>query len=387
MSFRQLGRINYPGLDNYTIKGTGLDTGQLYWENAIKEAMNSRQSVGVIYGGAVTFVSAMTVKIAKGFCLFSNNQVVAWDDQNVTLTAANATNPRYDRIELAYSLGNNTADVDNDLNPVTLDKIHVATASALVGTAAGSPTAPVRTAGRLSLALIHVAALQVVLSAPDISQTLDTAFDASYLILSDAPYGIRYNATLGILQVTSDGATWSALLGTIPDDIVTTVKILNLNVTAAKLAADAVTTAKMLDANVTFAKLAASNTFVTASSGSFSSVAPSSVAVTNFSQAITCVAGSFVKIEFLPVAGGASPHFSNSSGTYVVELWRDTGSGAAQINAVNIAPGAVASVFPPGAFSFEDLSPAVGVNTYSIKVSSAGTVQFFDSKMRVTEKK
>jgi hypothetical protein len=40
-------------------------------------------------------------------------------------------------------------------------------------------------------------------------------------------------------------------------DSVTTVKILDANVTAAKLASDSVTTAKILDANVTFAKLAA----------------------------------------------------------------------------------------------------------------------------------
>ena len=60
-----------------------------------------------------------------------------------------------------------------------------------------------------------------------------------------------------------DGATaWNSLAygtiaGTLVDDSVTTSKILDANVTEAKLAANAVTTNKILDANVTAAKLAA----------------------------------------------------------------------------------------------------------------------------------
>jgi hypothetical protein len=59
-----------------------------------------------------------------------------------------------------------------------------------------------------------------------------------------------------------DGATaWNSLAygsiaGTLVDDSVTTSKILDANVTEAKLAANAVTTNKILDANVTAAKLA-----------------------------------------------------------------------------------------------------------------------------------
>ena len=59
-----------------------------------------------------------------------------------------------------------------------------------------------------------------------------------------------------------DGATaWNSLaygsiVGTLVDDSVTTSKILDANVTEAKLAANAVTTNKILDANVTTAKLA-----------------------------------------------------------------------------------------------------------------------------------
>jgi hypothetical protein len=211
MSINQLGRINFANLDNYTIHGSGLDLGEQYWENAVKELIGSRQAVGLIYGGAVTVVSALTVNIAKGLVLFNNGQLVAFDSQNVTLSAANGSNPRYDRIELAYSLANNTAGVDNDNNPVTLDKIHVGTAAALAGTPAGSPVAPTRTSGKLSLALIHVAANQVTLTSPDIDQTEDSARDISYTLLADSPYGIRFNRRLNVIQYTSDGTTWGVI--------------------------------------------------------------------------------------------------------------------------------------------------------------------------------
>ena len=49
---------------------------------------------------------------------------------------------------------------------------------------------------------------------------------------------------------------YGSITGTLADDSVTTSKILNANVTAAKLASDAVTTAKILDSNVTTAKIA-----------------------------------------------------------------------------------------------------------------------------------
>jgi hypothetical protein len=49
---------------------------------------------------------------------------------------------------------------------------------------------------------------------------------------------------------------YGSIAGTLVDDSVTTSKILNANVTEAKLAANAVTTVKILDANITDAKLA-----------------------------------------------------------------------------------------------------------------------------------
>ncbi len=208
MAINQLGRVNLVALDNYAIPGAYLDLIEQYQENAFKEIVKSNQSTGVIYGGAVSVVAGLTVKVAKGFALFSTGQIVTWDDQNVILTAANAVNPRYDRIEIALTLADNTADVNFVGDAVVVDKIHVATASAHAGVAAGSPAAPARTALSLSMAIVHVAALQVTILVGDIDQTEDSAFDLSYRVLGASPYGIRYNTRIGVLQLTADGTNW-----------------------------------------------------------------------------------------------------------------------------------------------------------------------------------
>ena len=69
----------------------------------------------------------------------------------------------------------------------------------------------------------------------------------------------------GVLTIEADAITTAKILNAnittakIADDAVTTAKILNANVTNAKIADDAITTAKILNANVTTAKIADAN--------------------------------------------------------------------------------------------------------------------------------
>ena len=66
-----------------------------------------------------------------------------------------------------------------------------------------------------------------------------------------ATVGTLTDGDKGDITVATSGTAWS-----IDADAVVTAKILDANVTAAKLASDAVTTVKILDANVTTAKIA-----------------------------------------------------------------------------------------------------------------------------------
>lgn len=96
-----------------------------------------------------------------------------------------------------------------------------------------------------------------------LSQFLDAAFPAGANAATDQV--LKYdgaNVVWGAAPIPDNSVTSAKIVdGTIvtadlADNSVTTAKIVDANVTAGKIAADAVTTAKILDANVTTAKIA-----------------------------------------------------------------------------------------------------------------------------------
>jgi hypothetical protein len=84
---------------------------------------------------------------------------------------------------------------------------------------------------------------------------------AANTILAEGELGLETDTTF--YKIGTGSTAWTSLAygsiqGSLASNAVTTAKILDANVTAAKLASDAVTTAKILDANVTTAKIASS---------------------------------------------------------------------------------------------------------------------------------
>jgi hypothetical protein len=84
---------------------------------------------------------------------------------------------------------------------------------------------------------------------------------AANTILAEGELGLETDTTF--YKIGTGSTAWTSLAygsiqGALASNAVTTAKILDANVTAAKLASDAVTTAKILDANVTAAKIASS---------------------------------------------------------------------------------------------------------------------------------
>ena len=82
---------------------------------------------------------------------------------------------------------------------------------------------------------------------------------AANTILAAGELGLETDTTF--YKIGTGSTAWTSLAygsiqGALAANAVTTAKILDANVTAAKIASDAVTTAKILDANVTAAKLA-----------------------------------------------------------------------------------------------------------------------------------
>lgn len=202
-----LGKLNFGSLARYLIKAADLNTWQTYIEDNLKELIIGNRSYGVIYGCEVSVVSGLTVQISAGLVLFSNNVLVAVAAQQITLDAADVSNPRLDRIELAYTLENGTSVTNIDGNSVVLDKIHTATIQKNAGTPAGSPSAPGLTAGRLSLAVVTVGTGVTNLNSGNISSTEDTYRSLSYFRFGPAgtqKFGFRN----GRMEVTEDGSNW-----------------------------------------------------------------------------------------------------------------------------------------------------------------------------------
>jgi len=84
---------------------------------------------------------------------------------------------------------------------------------------------------------------------------------AANTILAEGELGLETDTTF--YKIGTGSTAWTSLAygsiqGALAANAVTTAKILDANVTAAKLASDAVTTVKILDANVTTAKIASS---------------------------------------------------------------------------------------------------------------------------------
>lgn len=86
------------------------------------------------------------------------------------------------------------------------------------------------------------------------------AWTSANPVLAQGELGLETDTTF--YKIGNGSTAWNSLAygsiaGTLVDDSVTTSKILNANVTEAKIASNAVTTNKILDANVTEGKLAA----------------------------------------------------------------------------------------------------------------------------------
>lgn len=219
MSFNQQGQIAFPNLDNYTWQAEDFELFQTYRQSSIAEILADTRTVGILWGGQITVVAGLEIQIAAGAALFSNGQLVTWQNQNVTLATANGVNPRIDRIELAYSLVNNTQVTNNANAEVYLDQLFAANGFDNVGTPAGSPVAPTLTVGNISIGLVSVAANQVTLLSGNISQIEDVAFNPSAVALGDSLRLVRNNRTLGCIQFSNDGGTtWNSLggAGTLP---------------------------------------------------------------------------------------------------------------------------------------------------------------------------
>lgn len=204
------GKMNWAGLLDYTVQPSDMELFQTYVKDFFKQYVGSARSKGILAGGQVTVVAGLQVSISAGVALMPDGQLLNFPTSLVTLNAADPTNPRIDRIELSYSLVNNTAVVGVLAQPLVLDQLYTPAFLPLTGTPAGTPVATVATSTKLSIALVQVSAGQTTLISGNISQPIGAGFDSSAITLGNQNSFIRFNQTLSQLQFSNDGVRYQS---------------------------------------------------------------------------------------------------------------------------------------------------------------------------------
>lgn len=138
-----------------------FNTNQSIWMSTDIDILTAGfNGVGVISGCGVTAQGSpdMTVAVAAGFVQVASGLVIAVAAGNVTISAANATNPRIDLVSAS----------DTGTKTVT------------AGTAAASPKAPALPAGDVALAMVYVPANDTTIESDHIT-------DKRYLLVERMP--------------------------------------------------------------------------------------------------------------------------------------------------------------------------------------------------------
>ncbi len=208
-------------------------------------------------------------------------------------------------------------------------------------------------------------------------------FGAVNLAQSAAVTGVLPAANVAVLPA-----------GNLASDSVTTVKILDANVTGAKLAtsaADASTlevasgSMRVKDGGVTQSKLAARSTgtsvaaggvAVSASCGNYSTSSATYVDVTNLAVTIVTT-GRPVVVGVMSDASGTSSSYMNTAGAANIQYYNSTSSTEVGAYASNSNP----MTLPPPSFDF----PTAGTYTYKVRIKTNAAISFYYSKLYAYE--
>lgn len=217
----------------------------------------------------------------------------------------------------------------------------------------------------------------------DITDSLETFINVTKLDGDNLQTGGVPTAALANAAVTADklaaavagsglaGGAGSALSVNVDDSTI------EISSDSLRVKDAGITTAKLLDANVTRAKLEALGHQLSSSSGAFSHNSAVLTDVTNLSVSITTT-GRPIRFVLVSDNNGTNPSNigATSSGT-VGQCYFKAFRGATEIGYMlfgpNIStdPGTFSTFFPPGAAEFFD-TPAAGTYTYKLQAASDG---------------
>lgn len=211
MAIQASGKMNWSGLLNYVIQPSDMDLFQNYMTRNPAQYFGNTQTEGVVFGCQISVVAGLQVQVASGAVIMPDGTLIFLPALTATLGAANPSNPRIDRIELSYSLVNNTEVLDVNAVSKTLDILFQPAINVNAGTPASSPSAPTKTSLNVSVGFVRVNAGQTTLISGNISQVVDAGKELSAMRLGDSAGYIRYNDSLSVFQISPDLIVWSSI--------------------------------------------------------------------------------------------------------------------------------------------------------------------------------
>jgi hypothetical protein len=206
MSF---GKINWANLLDYTVQPSDLDLFQNYMAGVPNTIARAQRTNGVIAGGIISPTSGLGISISAGLAIMPDGTLISFPALVTTLAAADPSNPRIDRIELKYSVVNNTQVIDVNSQTKTLDLLIVGALNVVSGVPASTPVAGNATSANVSLGFVQVNATQSTLLLGNISQIVDSSFVVSAFQFGPTGY-VRFNSSSGLMQFSNDGIRWQA---------------------------------------------------------------------------------------------------------------------------------------------------------------------------------
>lgn len=205
------GRMNWANLLAYEILPADMELFQTYMLDYLSQFIGGTRSPGVISGGQIAVTSGLQFTVSAGVALLPSGQLVSFPMLSGTLAAADASNPRIDRIEIASLLTNNTGVVDINSQSKILDLVYVPSVNIVTGTPSATPVVPTKTSANVSIGYIRISAGQAALIIGNVTQAVDDGFQTSALLLGNKNSFIRFNQNTNLLQFSNDGVRYSAL--------------------------------------------------------------------------------------------------------------------------------------------------------------------------------
>jgi len=120
------GKMNWANLFDYQVQPSDMELFQTYVNQNSQQALLAQRSAGLLFGGRISIIAGLQIQISAGVVLMPDGTLVSFPTTTAVLTAADPSNPRIDRIELAYVIQNNTNVVDVNSQAKVLDMIYLA---------------------------------------------------------------------------------------------------------------------------------------------------------------------------------------------------------------------------------------------------------------------